>query len=57
MGISLGEFVRESLEAMVKRPHDQDKRDQLFSDDAVFRGKAPKDSAKDHDRYLYGDKQ
>jgi len=53
-GISLGELIRESLEAHVQTPHIEATEDPLFKDDAVFNGKAPKSLSKSHDRYLYG---
>ncbi|MCI0444491.1 ribbon-helix-helix domain-containing protein [bacterium] len=53
-GISLGELIRESLQAQVEAPDVRQTEDPLFEDDVVFKGKAPKDFAKNHDRYLYG---
>lgn len=53
-GISLGELIRESLEALVKNPDTEKLEDPLFEDNAIFRGKAPKDFSRNHDRYLYG---
>lgn len=51
-GMSLPEFVRESLErAIVQKPSD----DPLFSDNAVYRDDGPVDLASNHDDYLYGD--
>jgi Ribbon-helix-helix protein, copG family len=55
-GISLGELIRESLQAHVDSPDIQPTEDPLYEDDAVFKGKAPRDFAKNHDRYLYGSK-
>lgn len=53
-GISLGEFLRESLViALSSRVAKNRKDDPLFSDRAVFEGAAPSDLAKHHDRYLY----
>jgi hypothetical protein len=57
MGISLGQFVRESLEKYLQPPNgDRSADDALFADDAVFDGKVPNDVAKNHDEYLYGDR-
>ncbi|MCI0617618.1 ribbon-helix-helix domain-containing protein [bacterium] len=53
-GISLGELIRESLQAHVESPDVKQTEDPLYEDDATFNGKAPKDFAKKHDRYLYG---
>ncbi len=51
-GLSLDEFVRETLEwALV----DPDETDPLFVDDAVFSGEAPADLSVNHDKYLYGE--
>ncbi|MBW1799464.1 MAG: hypothetical protein JRJ85_01920 [Deltaproteobacteria bacterium] len=56
MGISLGQFIRESIEKSLddyqkNRPMD----DPLFSDDAVCHGKIPRDLAENHDKYIYGE--
>ncbi len=57
MGISLGEFVRESLETVLSQREDEKPtEDSLFADNAVYEGKAPRDLSKNHDRYLYGEK-
>ena len=53
-GVSLGELIRESLDAAVPRSPSSRADDPLFSDETVFRGRAPKDLAREHDRYLYG---
>ena len=56
MGISLGGFIRESLERALDRSNDdQSVDDPFFADDAVFQGETPSDLGKNHDRYLYGD--
>ena len=55
-GISFGELVRRSLEAVVDNPatvYD----DPLFADDAVFDGPSPTDLAAEHDDYLYGESE
>ncbi len=51
--VSLGEVIRESLEAALPPPPQTPADDPLFADDAVFRGRAPRDLASAHDRYLY----
>jgi hypothetical protein len=56
-GISFGEFVRRALErAVAERPsRRRTRRDPLLDDDAVFKGRVPKDLSARHDDYLYGD--
>lgn len=54
-GVSLGGLIRESLTARLESLAATSQRDPFFADDAVFRGPAPADSSRDHDRYLYGD--
>jgi predicted DNA-binding protein len=57
MGMSLGQFVRESLEKHLQSSNGgHSANDALFADDAVFEGKVPNDVAKNHDEYLYGDR-
>ena len=55
--ISLGQFIREtlkkSLDSENRKPSDDDP---LFLDNVVFSGISPKDTASDHDEYLYGGK-
>ena len=53
-GLSLGQFIRESLENKLKRSLSKD-HDSFWSDTAFFEGRSPKDTAKNHDQYLYGD--
>ena len=53
LGISLGEFLRQSLAAALDRPAET-KEDCLLHDEAVFRGQAPRDLSAGHDQYLYG---
>ena len=56
LGLSLGGFIRESIERALKpkggNPIDDDP---FFSDTVVFEAKTPADLAKNHDEYLYGD--
>ena len=54
-GVSLGELIRESLDAAVPAYSPARAADPLFTDSAVFAGKAPKDISASHDRYLYGE--
>ncbi|MCU0980452.1 MAG: ribbon-helix-helix domain-containing protein [Pirellulaceae bacterium] len=51
-GMSLPDFVRESLEQVVARRLSDDP---LFADTAVYRDDGPTDFASNHDEYLYGD--
>ena len=50
--MSFGEFVRRALE---KALQETEQSDTFLNDKALFRGKVPKDLAKNHDKYLYGD--
>jgi hypothetical protein len=52
MGISLGEFIRESMDAMLK-PASKKGEDPLLEDREIFAGQVPPDTAAQHDRYLY----
>jgi len=54
-GISLGKLIREALETTLKQPARSSGEDPFFSDKTVFRGRAPRDLSKNHDKYLYGD--
>jgi plasmid stability protein len=54
-GVSLGELIRESLDAAVPASSPARAVDSLFTDSAVFAGKAPKDLSAAHDGYLYGE--
>ena len=51
-GMSLSDFVRESLERAVSPKPSEDP---LFADTAVYRDDGPTDTASNHDDYLYGD--
>jgi len=53
MGVSLSQLIREALDKAL-RLQKSTKVDSFFADKAVFRGKAPRDLAKNHDSYLYG---
>lgn len=56
-GISLGELIRDALEASVSRqPRGPDAEDDAFwADRLVSDAVVPADLSSDHDRYLYGD--
>ena len=54
-GLSLGEFLRRSLEASLAGPGEPPRKaDPLFSDASVYEGPVPADLAANHDDYLYG---
>ena len=55
MGISLGELIREALEATLRGDAGEVREDTLYADDEVYSGEAPSDLSERHDRYLYGD--
>jgi hypothetical protein len=54
-GISLGELIREALDALAAVTHDAE-RDPLF-EDVVYDGPGPGDAASRHDTYLYDAKK
>jgi hypothetical protein len=53
-GVSLGEYVRRSLERALAQP-EEIAEDSPFGDEAVYSGESPASYAADHDDYLYGD--
>jgi plasmid stability protein len=55
-GVSVGELVRESLENALEMGEERRIEDPLFKDQAVYKGKTPKDLAERHDKYLYDDR-
>lgn len=54
-GVSLGQFIRDSLTAALLGERVGAGGDSLLRDKEVYRGAAPKDLAEEHDRYLYGE--
>lgn len=54
MGVSLGAFIRESLQKELESPGRGRTTDTLFEDTPVYQGKAPDDMSCEHDKYLYG---
>jgi len=57
MGLSLGGFIRESLEKNLLPPDvDQADDDPFFADNVFYQGKTPKDLSLNYDDYLYGDR-
>lgn len=58
LGVSFGEFVRESMRAALERaPRGKGAQDSLLSDNAEFVGGVPPDYSTRHDEYLYGDER
>ena len=55
VGISLGGFIRESLERALKSDGSAALDDPYMRDDSVYDGDIPDDLAQNHDKYLYGD--
>ena len=55
IGISLGEFIRESIRRNLKSDSALPFVDSYISDSAVYEGDSPNDLAQNHDKYLYGD--
>ncbi len=52
-GVSFGVIVRASLDAALPDQQGTGGDDPLFADGAVWRGRAPRALARDHDRFLY----
>jgi len=55
MGLSLGGFIRESIERALKVDDTRMPDDPYLADNAVYDGDAETDLAKNHDLYLYGE--
>ncbi len=55
-GVSLGELIRDSLNAVLPNVTYDAQRDPLF-EDVIYDGPAPADVSSDHDRYLYDDEK
>lgn len=55
-GVSLGELIRDSLDASLPHASYDSERDPLF-EDVVFDGPAPRDLSRRHDKYLYDDEK
>jgi hypothetical protein len=51
-GLSLGGYIRQSLERSLKQENGANSRDPLFDDDFVVEDDGPKDLAENHDKYL-----
>ena len=55
VALSLGGFIRESLERALKSDGKVALDDPYMSDNSVYEGDIPADLAQNHDKYLYGD--
>jgi hypothetical protein len=55
-GVSLGELIRDSLDAALPEVSYDAGHDPLF-EDVVYDGPAPKDVSVKHDRYLYDEER
>lgn len=55
MGISLGEFIRDSLEKTLKANPNKSADDPFLNDNSVYKGDTPIDLSRNHDHYLYED--
>jgi len=53
-GISLGGFIRESLERALRANTAVMNDDPFLTDNAVYEGNTEVDLAQNHDKYLYG---
>lgn len=53
LGISLGELIRESLEATLRGDAGEVREDALFTDTATYDGPLPADFSERHDENLY----
>ena len=51
-GISLGELIRESLDAALSAGSSQAQQDPLF-ENVIYDGPAPADGSLNHEKYLY----
>jgi hypothetical protein len=55
MGLSLGGFIRESLERVLKSEDTGMFDDPYLADTVVYEGETEVDLAQNHDQYLYGE--
>jgi len=54
-GISLEEFLRETVERRLKQLESPWDEDPFFKDNLAYDGPVPPDSSERHDDYIYGD--
>ena len=55
MGISLGEFIRDSLKKKLKSNPHEAADDSFLNNNSVYKGDTPADLSRNHDQYLYVD--
>lgn len=55
-GVSLGELIRDSLDAALPAVSYDVDHDPLF-EDVIFDGPAPADGSTDHDKYIYDEEK
>jgi hypothetical protein len=55
VSISLGGFIRESLERALKSDTTRTLDDPFLTDNTIYESDTPVDLAQNHDKYLYGD--
>jgi hypothetical protein len=55
-GVSLGELIRDSLDAALPAVSYDGDRDPLF-EDVIYDGPAPADGSSKHDKYIYDDEK
>ena len=53
MGISLGELIRESLQATLRGDAGEVREDTLFGDGAIYDGPISREFSDKHDHFLY----
>ena len=56
-GLSLGGFIRESLERVLNSGVSETLDDPFWADSVVYEGDTVDDLAKNHDIYLYGEER
>ena len=54
VGISLGEFIRQSSEKALRANTDGVLNDPFLTDNSIYEKETPVDLAQNHDKYLYG---
>ena len=56
-GISLGEFIRQAMEKVLRQPTLSREPDPFWADKRVWTGPCPPDLSANVDKYLYGDEK
>lgn len=57
LGISLGEFIRLSIESSLKSQFSEKKNDPFIQDTNIFTKCSSTDCSINHDDYIYGDRK